>query len=594
MKRAHHLILTAAAVLLLTAAMGALFFFLVDVVVKEVEIRAAGDISTLEYLLEKQESPADFQSVAVKLAQLSDTHILIVDPQARLLADSHIRPESVIAGTYINANLSAARAQTTATSIVRNRLTGELSISVGKLIAVKDEPLVVSLNYQIQEMSLLVRVFLMGFGLQLLLTVAVVYLLTSYALKTYKKPISKLLQHTRGVSDAYGGLGKISIETHNSELQELVDEFNTLNDRYNLLITSDNAKYSKINTLLSHISTGIMIVNPDNTVSLINPKAEELVDIDKTRLFTGEAAGSEHQGVLAAIFEATARVNTGESKQYLTLETAERRLLDVTIEQMFSKYIPYHHIGALVLIRDVTDIRRLERLKDEFVSNVSHELRTPLTVISGFVQTLANWEVLSAADRQTSLTIIELETQRLKKLISELLVLSRIEGEMDGSRAVPFSPSEAAEESVRAIRAVADKKHISVHTSIEKTCQLSGRELWFKQIVMNLLENAVKYSQSETEIRLELSENDTDQVVLRVTDQGFGIAAEELDKIFDRFYRVEKSRNSTIAGSGLGLSITKLMVEEFGGTITVSSTPGRGSVFTVLLPCVHNSIEGGN
>lgn len=594
MKRAHHLILTAAAVLLLTAAMGALFFFLVDVVVKEVEIRAAGDISTLEYLLEKQGNPADFQSIAVDLAELSDAHILIVDPQARLLADSHIRPESVIAGTYINANLSAARAQTTATSIVRNRLTGELSISVGKLIAVKDQQLVVSFNYQIQEMSLLVRVFLIGFGLQLLLTVAVVYLLTSYALKTYKKPISKLLQHTRGASDSYGGLGKISIDTHNSELLELVDEFNSLNERYNLLITSDNAKYSKINTLLSHISTGIMIINPDNTVSLINPKAEELVDIDKTRLFTGEAAGSEHRGVLASIFEATARVNTGESKQYLTLETAEGRLLDVTIEQMFSKYIPYHHIGALVLIRDVTDIRRLERLKDEFVSNVSHELRTPLTVISGFVQTLANWEMLSAADRQTSLTIIELETQRLKKLISELLVLSRIEGEMDGSRTVPFSPSEAAEEIVRAVRPVADKKHISVQTSIEKTCQLSGRDLWFKQIVMNLLENAVKYSNPQTEIRLELSENDSAQVVLQVTDQGFGIDEEELDKIFDRFYRVEKSRNSTIAGSGLGLSITKLMVEEFGGTITVSSTLGKGSVFTVLLPCVPNSIEGGN
>lgn len=593
MKRAHHLILTAVAVLLLTAAMGALFFFLVDVVVKEVEIRAAGDIRALEYLLELQEGSPDFQSVAVDLAELSDAHILIVDTQARLLADSHIRPESVIAGTYINANLSAAREQSTATSIVRNRLTGELSISVGQLIAVNDQQLVVSFNYQIGEMSQLVRVFLMGFGLQLLLTAAVVYLLTSYTLKTYKKPISKLLQHTREVGDSYGGVGKITIDTHSGELLELVDEFNTLIDRYNLLITSDNAKYSKINSLLSHISTGIMIVNPDNTVSLINPKAEQLVDIDKTRLFTGEVVDGEHQGVLASIFVATARVNTGESKQFLTLETGEGKLLDITIEQMFSKYIPYHHIGALVLIRDVTEIRRLERLKDEFVSNVSHELRTPLTVISGFVQTLGNWELLSDSDRQTSLTIIELETQRLKKLISELLVLSRIEGEMDGSRTELFSPPDAASESVRAIKPVADEKQIRLYTAIGHTCKLAGRDLWFKQIVMNLLENAVKYSQPETEVRLELSENASSQVVLNVSDEGIGIAEEELDKIFDRFYRVEKSRNSAIAGSGLGLSITKLMVEEFGGTITVSSTPGKGSIFTVKLPCIPNSQEGG-
>jgi two-component system phosphate regulon sensor histidine kinase PhoR len=332
-----------------------------------------------------------------------------------------------------------------------------------------------------------------------------------------------------------------------------------------------------------------MIVEPDNTVSLINPRAEQWLGLDKAKLFTEERTTGSESALVATILEASMRVNTFGENQWLTLQSSAGLLLDVTIERMYSKYEPYGHSGALVLIRDVTEMRRLERLKDEFVSNVSHELRTPLTVINGFVQTLGSWDSLSEADRTTSLTIIELETERLKRLISELLVLSRIEGEMDGADRIPFDLNPIVNDSILLIKPMAEEKQISIETRIEITPPLVGRELWFKQIVTNLLENAVKYSPDKTKVSLSVYAGEQDSVVLSVKDQGMGIAVEDQEKIFDRFYRVEKSRNSAIAGSGLGLAITKLMVEEFGGSIGVESKIGEGSVFTVILPTKNSS-----
>jgi two-component system phosphate regulon sensor histidine kinase PhoR len=566
-----------------------LFLILVDMWVGQIESQARGDIDGFIYLVQKSDSVEELQRIAKEVSPQSGAHILVVDLDANLLADSHIHPDSVVAGTYIDANLSATREQGKATSIVRDRRSGFLRISVGERVETSLGTLVVSFSYLMDFLPRFTRLFVAFMLLVVILITSLVYLLSSYVLRQYKRPINKLLQHTKSTSGLQGRFGRISVDSNDPVLLELAKEFNSLMDRYDLLIASNNAKYSKINTLLSHIGNGIMIVEPDNTVSLINPRAEQWLGLDKAKLFTEERTTGSESALVTTILEASMRVNTFGENQWLTLQSSAGLLLDVTIERMYSKYEPYGHSGALVLIRDVTEMRRLERLKDEFVSNVSHELRTPLTVINGFVQTLGSWDSLSEADRTTSLTIIELETERLKRLISELLVLSRIEGEMDGADRIPFDLNPIVNDSILLIKPMAEEKQISIETRIEITPPLVGRELWFKQIVTNLLENAVKYSPDKTKVSLSVYAGEQDSVVLSVKDQGMGIAVEDQEKIFDRFYRVEKSRNSAIAGSGLGLAITKLMVEEFGGSIGVESKIGEGSVFTVILPTKNSS-----
>jgi len=277
-------------------------------------------------------------------------------------------------------------------------------------------------------------------------------------------------------------------------------------------------------------------------------------------------------------------VNREKVNTSLSLTTPEGVILDISVEAVYNKYEPYEHTGALVILRDVTDMRRLEKLKDDFVANVSHELRTPLTLINGFVETLKSWEVLSTEDRNTALNIIELETERLKKLINELLLLSRIEGGMSAASKNPIDAAGIVREVVAALEPFKEEKQITTEVDIrEPVAPLSGVVSWFRQIVFNLYDNAVKYTPDGGGIRIGLRDGEQ-SLILTVSDTGIGIPAGEREKIFDRFYRIEKYRNRKISGSGLGLTITKHMVEEFGGAIDVVSEEGAGSTFRVIFP----------
>jgi two-component system, OmpR family, phosphate regulon sensor histidine kinase PhoR len=568
-----------------------IYLFFVSIAVELVEQQGVCDIRQLADEITIMPHPVNYQLVAGRYAAENSIHIIIVDMNLNLLADSN-RPES-LSGKYFNANLSAAKKGGAVSSIVRDRKNNTMSISVGKMIDTTgsssgpgQEQIIISCVYSLQSFHRLTSVLGISVVIIFLLLILLVLLLTKYALQRYRKPISNLLQHTKKAAAARGSYNKISIDTANPELLQLVKDFNSLIDKYDLLIASDNAKYSKINSLLSHIRTGIMIVDPENKISLINPRAEELMRVDKAKLFSHREGEEKKSPMLQILFGLTELVNEDKQTRTKTITTEEGVLLDLNIEAMYSKYIPYDHSGSLVLIRDVTEIRRLERLKDEFVSNVSHELRTPLTVINGFVQTLQSWDSLNPEDRMQSLTIIELETERLKRLISELLMLSRIEGEMDGSHAVTFDAVSILADAVNSLRPVAQEKSISLEIVSKDSarCLLRGREIWFKQIAVNLIDNAVKYSLENSAVQIRLSNSGDNQVRMEVSDQGIGIPEDDVQRIFERFYRVEKSRNSRIAGSGLGLSITKLMVEEFHGEITVKSSIGVGTTITVLLP----------
>jgi len=561
-----------------------IYLFFISIAVDLVEQQGVGDIRQLADEITVLPHPVSYQVTAERYAHEKDIDIIIVDMSLNLLADSN--HTGTLSGKYFNANLSAAKEGGAVSSIVRDRKNNSMSISVGKMIDTGREKIIISCVYNLLSFHRLTSVYIISIVILILLIILLVLILTKYALRQYRKPISKLLQHTKKAAAAHGSYNKISIDTANPELLQLVKEFNSLIDKYDLLISSDNAKYSKINSLLSHIRTGIMIVDPENKISLINPRAEELLSVDKAHLFFHRTGVKKESPALQLLFGLTEEVNQDKQPRTKTVTSEDGVILDLSIEAMYSKYKPYGHSGSLVLIRDVTEFRRLERLKDEFVSNVSHELRTPLTVINGFVQTLQSWDTLNSDDRMQSLTIIELETERLKRLISELLMLSRIEGEMDGPDTAIFNAVHVLSDAVTSLIPVAREKSIKLEKDFNEEAEffLNGREIWFKQIAVNLIDNAVKYSLKNSAVQIELSCSGGNQIQLKITDQGIGIPADDIQRIFERFYRVEKSRNSRIAGSGLGLSITKLMVEEFNGKISVKSKLNAGTTVTVELP----------
>ena len=240
--------------------------------------------------------------------------------------------------------------------------------------------------------------------------------------------------------------------------------------------------------------------------------------------------------------------------------------------------------GAVMVLRNVTKMRLLEKMRSEFVANVSHELRTPLTSIKGYVETLLDGDYENKVISKKFLQIINAQTDRLNRLISDLLYLSKLE---TGSMEVVKKNIDAASllsKVINVLRLVAKEKNISfesyVHPSVRKICV---NQDMLEQVLINLLENAVKYSHNGGVVKVEIVPHE-DGIALKVIDNGIGIPANSLSHLFERFYRVDKARSRDVGGTGLGLSIVKHIVDQHRGRVQVESEEDHGAIFTVILP----------
>ncbi len=242
-------------------------------------------------------------------------------------------------------------------------------------------------------------------------------------------------------------------------------------------------------------------------------------------------------------------------------------------------------IGALVVLNDVTRLRRLENIRRDFVSNVSHEIKTPITAIKGFVETLRDGAVKDPEDATRFLGIIEKHVDRLAAIIEDLLNLSKIEqtSEKTGISLIESQLCDILQNALQVCHvAVADKK-IEIDTSCSESIKANVDPTLLEQAIVNLLDNAVKYSDEGGTVRLKVSK-EKGFVVIAVQDQGCGISQKHLPRLFERFYRVDKARSRQLGGTGLGLAIVKHIVQAHGGDITVESTPGKGSIFSIRVP----------
>ena len=242
-------------------------------------------------------------------------------------------------------------------------------------------------------------------------------------------------------------------------------------------------------------------------------------------------------------------------------------------------------IGVLLVMNDVTAMRRLERVRRDFVANVSHELRTPITSIKGFIETLQSGAIHEPENALSFLQIIARQADRLNQIIEDLLTLSRIEQEEEEGQVKlslePLKPLLQAAIQVCEVRAAVKEIHISLNCPDGFQAYINPPLL--EEAMVNLIDNAVKYSPPQTSVKVE-AEQAGEKVLIRVRDQGRGIAMVHLPRLFERFYRVDPSRSRKVGGTGLGLAIVKHIAQAHNGWVTVDSTLGQGSVFTLHLP----------
>jgi len=554
-----------------------LFLYSLNLLVEQTEERGLTDIEQIRRSLLRE----PFQTVALEQSEIRSARVIIVDEDSNLLADSD-QGEDLIPGKFINASLMEAKKEEYSGNILRRVRTGILSVSTARKVSVKGRDVYVSITYNLDDERKLI-LFYSGFvSLLVLLVFILAGTISAYDLNRYRRPIKTLLRHTREA--ARGGFRKITTDSPDGVLKQLTEEFNSLVDRYNLLVEEDNSKYSRINTLLSNLRTGILMVDNRLEVTLVNPEAETLLNLNKLSLFHIRGQKEKESNSLGEILKKVREVaEAGESGSFSIADSSGLEL-DIDIEIMRSKYAPYGQTGFLIILRDVTEMRRLERLKDEFVANVSHELRTPLTVISGFVETLKSYESLRKEDRTTALEIIELETERLKKLIGELLLLSRIDGEMGHATKSDIDPLAAVKQVSATLAPMAERKKIKTELAIEENIKpLHGVPGWFRQIIYNLYENAIKYTPESGTIEIKLFSR-SGFLVLEVDDSGAGIPEEDRERVFDRFFRSDITLQKGFSGNGIGLTIARHMVKEFDGQIAVEEGKFGGALFRVVLP----------
>ncbi|WP_312650378.1 sensor histidine kinase [Aminipila sp.] len=235
------------------------------------------------------------------------------------------------------------------------------------------------------------------------------------------------------------------------------------------------------------------------------------------------------------------------------------------------------------MVKTTEENKKAEQIRSEFVANVTHELKTPLTSISGFIETLQDGAAENPEIRNKFIDIIAIETSRLERLIEDVLVLSDIENKRAPLDIAKIDTKDSLIKMISTMEPLANSKNIKIETKLANQCFIEGNVDRFIQMMMNLIENAIKYSKEDQKGKILVSSfMDNDKVYIEVTDNGIGISEEHFDRLFERFYRVDKSRTKKGGGTGLGLSIVKHIAFLFNAEVSVKSTLGEGTTFTVI------------
>lgn len=372
-------------------------------------------------------------------------------------------------------------------------------------------------------------------------------------------------------------IGQLSLAI-NGMADSLQTQLKTIRDNEDLL-----------QSVLNNMTGGILMLSYDGSIVLVNRAAEEMLGV-KAEHVTGKPYRElrQHYELTKLIEEGLEhRTNFREERNlYYPVESIVR-MDGVAMVQDDGSYR-----GMLFLMQDVTDIRRLERMRSEFVANVSHELKTPLAAVKGFAETLLG----GVEDEKTSRSFLQIiydESERLNRLIRDILELSKIESKRIAMEYSPIHLFPFFQSLVEFMQPEANKKRISLHMEVPEELFLEGDEDKLRQIFTNLLSNAINYTQEGGRVQLivrDMHVNEHgDTVQFIVKDSGLGIPKKDLPRIFERFYRVNKSRSRSSGGTGLGLSIVKHLVDLHHGTIKVESELGLGSSFIIEMPLLQEN-----
>ena len=511
----------------------------------------------------------ELDSLIKDLGKSIHTRITIINPEGIVLADSekdpllmenHLTRPEVMQASYGKVGTSLRYSTTLKEELLY------VAIPVrenGEMLAVLRVSLFLS---QINVLLTDIKVKI----LQVMAIVVVISLLVAFIFsRKFSKPIKELVLASRRVAD-----GDFSVKVFpesKGELQELSGSFNYMISRIKELVTEISQQKGALNSIIESIQEGLLVLDKKGRIIISNDSLERILD-------NPSISGRFYWEVMREprLAELIRRIKEGKTGGPEEIEINDR---DFICSASFLKSSE----ETVFTFHDITEMKRLEKMKKDFVVNISHELRTPLTAIKGFLETLE--ESIDEKNRQY-VDILSRHTERLTNIVKDLLLLSSLEERGLGLEPEKVDLEELLNNILSIYRHAIKEKNLRLIIDVEKDIpEIKADPFKLEQMFINLIENAIKYTE-EGEIKISLK-REGKKIRIDIKDTGIGISQKHLLRIFERFYTVDKSRSRKLGGTGLGLSIVKHIVLLHNGTIDVKSTPGKGTIFSITLPNVY-------
>lgn len=520
-----------------------------------------------------------------KIKQTTNTRITIVDDKGNVIIDTEMdyltmenhsgRPELIDA---LKGKLGKS---------IRYSETLEVDLMYIAQPIFKDDIVIgaVRLAKPLYEINALLNKLYINVFIAVLAGILVASLLGYKMAVNITKPIEEITYTASKI--AKGQFDKRISLTGRDEIGVLAGSINDMAVKLNDNITSLQDKNIKLEAIMSSVVNGIIAIDSSERVLFINNAAEKLLST------------TERDIVGKHILQV---IRNNSIDNYLKTILQEKRFFDTELtighpeEKVLKLYAnPIKQTdksdidGIIITLQDITELRKLERVRTEFVANVSHELKTPLTSIKGFAETLKMGDIEEEQDRVRFLNIIEDEADRLYRLINDILSLSELEQKKVKSINEEIKVEKTIKEVLSMLKSQSDKKNIELDIDIQEGINsLTGDPDKFKQMLINLVDNAIKYTPGNGKVLVGAHNlsgaGGQDKVVIVVKDNGIGIPKQHIPRLFERFYRVDKARSRNVGGTGLGLAIVKHIVILFNGDIEVESEVGKGTVFRITIP----------
>ncbi|TRZ48766.1 HAMP domain-containing histidine kinase [bacterium] len=413
--------------------------------------------------------------------------------------------------------------------------------------------------------------------LGLIFALALAFVLGSVIAAQTIKSINRMIQVSRKFSE--GDFSRRIIQSSNDEIGELAATLNKMAQGLEDKVKEIRAQDQKLFAIFNSMIEGIIVVDRHSRIVSVNPTIENIFNVSKKEIegkaFLEAIRNNDISEVISSVLKNGRPLSTEISLVLPVCKTFEANAAPIFDNTVVN--------GCLIVIHDITEIRKLETIRSDFVANVSHELKTPLTSIKGFIETLLEGAIDDKKNNRNFLKIIQEHAERLNNLVEDLLSLSHLESKEIVLNKKSFNLRQQLEEVVLSFKSQLKKKDIEIKNELPSSSSITADKNRIEQVLTNLIDNAIKFNKEKGSIRVYAQEING-EIKVYVEDSGVGILEKDIPRIFERFYRVDKARSRELGGTGLGLSIVRHIIELHNGSVGVESTEGFGSKFWFILP----------